>query len=67
MQLILSLSHKPCFFNLQKKAHLALLEQEQAKAREEALHQEKLREEERKISEAFEESKKVCDKILIMF
>lgn len=38
---------------------MALLEQEQAKARDEALHQEKLREEERKISEALEESKKV--------
>lgn len=47
------------FFYLQKKANLALLEQEQAKARAEAWHQEKLREEERKISEALEESKKV--------
>lgn len=46
-------------FYLQKKANLALLQQEQAKAREEALHQEKLREEEQKISEALEESKKV--------
>ncbi|XP_044034573.1 DPY30 domain containing 2 isoform X2 [Siniperca chuatsi] len=46
-------------YETEKKANLALLEQEQAKAREEALHQEKLREEERKISEALEESKKV--------
>lgn len=38
---------------------MALLEQERAKAREEAKHQEKLTEEERKISEALEESKKV--------
>lgn len=47
-------------FYLQKKANLALLEEEQAKAREEALHQEKLMEEEQKITEALEESKKVC-------
>ncbi|XP_031698064.1 DPY30 domain containing 2 [Anarrhichthys ocellatus] len=47
----------------EKKATLALLLQEQAKAREEALHQEKLREEERKISEALEESKtKISEK-----
>uniref|UniRef100_A0A3B4UDD4 DPY30 domain-containing protein 1 n=1 Tax=Seriola dumerili TaxID=41447 RepID=A0A3B4UDD4_SERDU len=46
-------------YEAEKKAHLALLEQEQAKAREEALYQEKLREEEQKISEALEESKKV--------
>ncbi|TMS22282.1 DPY30 domain-containing protein 1 [Larimichthys crocea] len=45
----------------EKKAHLALQEQEQAKAREEALHQEKLREEEQKILEALEESKKEPD------
>ncbi|XP_063749740.1 DPY30 domain containing 2 isoform X2 [Eleginops maclovinus] len=45
-----------------KKANLALLEQERAKAREEALHQEKLREEERKISEAAEESNKISEK-----
>lgn len=49
-------------YETQKKAHLALLEQEQAKAREEALHQEKLREEERKITEALEESKKISEK-----
>ncbi|XP_022599140.1 DPY30 domain-containing protein 1-like isoform X2 [Seriola dumerili] len=48
-------------YEAEKKAHLALLEQEQAKAREEALYQEKLREEEQKISEALEESKKVVD------
>lgn len=41
----------------QKKATLALLPQEQAKARQEATHQEKLREEERTISEALLESK----------
>ncbi|XP_040885102.1 DPY30 domain containing 2 isoform X1 [Toxotes jaculatrix] len=46
-------------YETEKKAHLALLEQEQEKAREEALYQEKLREEERKISEALEESKRV--------
>ncbi|WP_159224934.1 DPY30 domain-containing protein, partial [Klebsiella pneumoniae] len=45
-------------YETEKKANLALLQQEQAKAREEASHQEKLREEERKISEALEESKK---------
>lgn len=45
---------------LQKKAYLALVEQEQEKAREEALHQEKLKEEERTLSEALEESKHVC-------
>ncbi|XP_044034566.1 DPY30 domain containing 2 isoform X1 [Siniperca chuatsi] len=49
-------------YETEKKANLALLEQEQAKAREEALHQEKLREEERKISEALEESKKISEK-----
>ncbi|KAK9530081.1 hypothetical protein VZT92_011612 [Zoarces viviparus] len=47
----------------EKKATSALLLQEQAKAREEALHQEKLRKEERKISEALEESKtKISEK-----
>nr|XP_046232229.1 DPY30 domain containing 2 isoform X2 [Scatophagus argus] len=45
-------------YEKEKKAKLALLEEERAKAREEALHQEKLREEERKISEALEESKR---------
>ncbi|XP_039991423.1 muscle M-line assembly protein unc-89-like isoform X3 [Xiphias gladius] len=45
-------------YETEKKAHLALLEQEQAKARDEALYQGKLKEEERKISEALEESKK---------
>ncbi|XP_035524080.1 DPY30 domain containing 2 isoform X4 [Morone saxatilis] len=44
-------------YEAEKKAHLALLEQERVKAREEALYQEKLREEERKITEALEESK----------
>lgn len=44
---------------------MAILEQEQAKAREEALHQEKLRAEERKFSEALEESKKVCSEIML--
>lgn len=39
---------------------MAVLEQEREKAREEALYQEKLREEEQKISKALEESKKVC-------
>uniref|UniRef100_A0A4W6C5H2 DPY30 domain containing 2 n=1 Tax=Lates calcarifer TaxID=8187 RepID=A0A4W6C5H2_LATCA len=48
-------------YETEKKAHLAVLEQERAKAREEALHQEKLREEEQKISEALEESKKEAD------
>ncbi|KAE8283959.1 DPY30 domain-containing protein 1 [Larimichthys crocea] len=46
----------------EKKAHLALQEQEQAKAREEALHQEKLREEEQKILDALEQSKKIPEK-----
>ncbi|KAK9530078.1 hypothetical protein VZT92_011611 [Zoarces viviparus] len=50
-------------YETEKKATLALLLQEQAKAREEALHQEKLRKEERKISEALEESKtKISEK-----
>uniref|UniRef100_A0A4W6BXT5 DPY30 domain containing 2 n=1 Tax=Lates calcarifer TaxID=8187 RepID=A0A4W6BXT5_LATCA len=49
-------------YETEKKAHLAVLEQERAKAREEALHQEKLREEEQKISEALEESKKLSEK-----
>lgn len=35
------------------------MEKELSKAREEALHQEKLQEEERKINEAFEKSKQV--------
>uniref|UniRef100_A0A8C4F6A0 DPY30 domain-containing protein 1 n=1 Tax=Dicentrarchus labrax TaxID=13489 RepID=A0A8C4F6A0_DICLA len=46
-------------YEAEKKAHLAILEQERAKAREEALYQEKLKEEERKITEALEDSKKV--------
>nr|XP_020472204.1 DPY30 domain-containing protein 1-like [Monopterus albus] len=46
-------------YETEKKTKLALLEQEQAKAREEALYQEKLREEQHKINEALEESKKV--------
>ncbi|XP_026170482.1 DPY30 domain containing 2 isoform X3 [Mastacembelus armatus] len=46
-------------YETKKKAELALLEQEQAKAREEVLHQEKLREEERKIREALDESKEM--------
>ncbi|XP_078134792.1 DPY30 domain containing 2 isoform X2 [Sander vitreus] len=49
-------------YETKKRATLALLEQEQAKAREEALHQEKLREEERKISEALKDSKKISEK-----
>ncbi|XP_023263515.1 protein starmaker-like isoform X2 [Seriola lalandi dorsalis] len=49
-------------YEAEKKAHLALLEQEQVKAREEALHQEKLREEEQKISGALEESEKISEK-----
>uniref|UniRef100_A0AAQ4RN67 DPY30 domain containing 2 n=1 Tax=Gasterosteus aculeatus aculeatus TaxID=481459 RepID=A0AAQ4RN67_GASAC len=44
-------------YEQKKKATLALLPQEQAKARQEATHQEKLREEERTISEALLESK----------
>ncbi|XP_032357656.1 DPY30 domain containing 2 isoform X4 [Etheostoma spectabile] len=50
-------------YEAKKRANLALLEQEQAKAREEALYQEKLREEERNISEALEDSIKVTDNI----
>ncbi|KAM4525145.1 DPY30 domain containing 2 isoform 2-T2 [Odontesthes bonariensis] len=46
----------------EKKASLALLEQEQARARREPLHQEKLREEEQKINKALEDSKKVSEK-----
>ncbi|KAM3592820.1 uncharacterized protein V6R79_025786 [Siganus canaliculatus] len=46
-------------YDAEKKASLALLEQEQAKAREEALHQEKLKEEEHKITEALQASGKV--------
>ncbi|XP_034717152.1 DPY30 domain containing 2 isoform X3 [Etheostoma cragini] len=46
----------------QKMANLALLEQEQAKAREAALYKEKLREEERNISEALEDSKNISEK-----
>ncbi|KAG8008762.1 DPY30 domain-containing protein 1, partial [Nibea albiflora] len=49
-------------YETEKKAHLALQEQEQARAREEALHQEKLKEEEKKISDALEESKKISEK-----
>ncbi|XP_026170481.1 DPY30 domain containing 2 isoform X2 [Mastacembelus armatus] len=49
-------------YETKKKAELALLEQEQAKAREEVLHQEKLREEERKIREALDESKELSEK-----
>ncbi|XP_038592387.1 DPY30 domain containing 2 isoform X2 [Micropterus salmoides] len=49
-------------YETEKKANLAQLEQEQAKAREEALYQERLREEERKFSEALEESKKMSEK-----
>lgn len=45
---------------LQKKANLSLLEQERQVAKEEVLHQERLKEEERKISVELEESKKVC-------
>lgn len=45
---------------LQKKANLSLLEQERQEANEEALHQQRLKEEERKISVELEESKKVC-------
>lgn len=44
---------------MQKKASKAQMEKELSKAREEALHQEKLQEEERKINEAFEKSKQV--------
>ncbi|XP_029954651.1 DPY30 domain containing 2 [Salarias fasciatus] len=44
----------------QKKAHLALLEEERAKAREEMLHQEKLKQEETVISKALEASEDVC-------
>ncbi|XP_035524062.1 DPY30 domain containing 2 isoform X2 [Morone saxatilis] len=51
-------------YEAEKKAHLALLEQERVKAREEALYQEKLREEERKITEALEESKEISEKEL---
>ncbi|XP_071379074.1 DPY30 domain containing 2 [Centroberyx affinis] len=47
-------------YEAEQKINLALLEQEQLTAREEALHQQKLREEEQNISEALEESKKVC-------
>ncbi|XP_068160878.1 DPY30 domain containing 2 isoform X2 [Antennarius striatus] len=43
----------------EKKTHLAILEQEWVKAREEAQRQEKLREEERKISEDLEECRKL--------
>lgn len=39
---------------------MAALQEEVSKAREEALHQERLREEERKLSEALEEAAKVC-------
>ncbi|XP_051273431.1 DPY30 domain containing 2 isoform X2 [Dicentrarchus labrax] len=51
-------------YEAEKKAHLAILEQERAKAREEALYQEKLKEEERKITEALEDSKKISEKEL---
>ncbi|XP_034717154.1 DPY30 domain containing 2 isoform X5 [Etheostoma cragini] len=50
-------------YETKKMANLALLEQEQAKAREAALYKEKLREEERNISEALEDSKNVTDDI----
>ncbi|KAK2884530.1 hypothetical protein Q8A73_021004 [Channa argus] len=46
-------------YEAEKRAKLAVLEQEQAKAREEAVHQERLREEEQKLSEALKGSKKV--------
>ncbi|XP_030611429.1 DPY30 domain containing 2 isoform X2 [Archocentrus centrarchus] len=49
-------------YQAEKRAKLALLEEEQAKAREEELHQEKLMEEERKISEGLEDSKKLSEK-----
>lgn len=49
----------PLYF--QKKAHLAVVQQELTKAREEALNQEKLKEEEEmKIIKTLEESEKVC-------
>lgn len=46
-------------FFLQKKAKLALLEQERAKARVE-----KLQQEDRKTSEAPEESDKLCSEVM---
>lgn len=46
-------------FCLQKKANLAVLEQERAKARAKEAHLEKLQDEEEKISEALEESPEV--------
>lgn len=45
---------------------MAILEQEQAEAREEALHQEKLREEERKIRQDLEEARKVGMRYIII-
>lgn len=47
------------FFLLQKKAKLELLEQERSRARVE-----KLQEEDRKISEAPEESDKLCSEVM---
>ncbi|KAF3704174.1 DPY30 domain-containing protein 1 [Channa argus] len=49
-------------YEAEKRAKLAVLEQEQAKAREEAVHQERLREEEQKLSEALKGSKKLSEK-----
>ncbi|XP_056286179.1 DPY30 domain containing 2 isoform X2 [Pseudoliparis swirei] len=50
-------------YEKEKKATVALLLQERAKAQEEALHQEKLREEEHQIRETLEESKtKISEK-----
>lgn len=51
-------------FCLQKKAKLAVLEQERAKARAKEAHLEKLQEEERKISEAMEETKKLSSEVM---
>lgn len=44
-------------FFLQKKAKLAVLEQERAEARAKEAHLEKLQEEERRISQALQEAK----------
>lgn len=49
---------------LQKKAKLAILEQEQAEARAKEAHPEKLPEEERKISQAPQETKPLHSEVM---
>lgn len=51
-------------FFLQKKAKVALLEQERAEARAKEAHLEKLQEEERKVSQALQETKTLPSEVM---